>query len=92
MEICSRSIYISQCRSIKLFYKIKPDNRHIVLFTVRTNSSFKNCCVKHSSWCCPETIFTDSSGRAWYFESENTQASFIDLVNQHPVYGYEEAK
>jgi YHS domain-containing protein len=38
------------------------------------------------------TIFADSSGRVWYFESENTQASFIDIVNQHPVYGYEEAK
>ena len=38
------------------------------------------------------TIFADSSGRVWYFESENTQASFIDLVKQHSVYGYEEAK
>ncbi|NOS36220.1 MAG: hypothetical protein GQ522_06265 [Deltaproteobacteria bacterium] len=38
------------------------------------------------------TIFADSTSRVWYFESENTQASFIDLVNQHPVYGYEEAK
>jgi hypothetical protein len=38
------------------------------------------------------TIFADSTSRVWYFESENTQASFIDLVNQHPIYGYEEAK
>jgi hypothetical protein len=38
------------------------------------------------------TISTDSSGRAWYFESGNTQASFIDLVSQDTVYGYEEAK
>jgi YHS domain-containing protein len=38
------------------------------------------------------TIFTDSSGRAWYFESGNTQASFIDLASQDTVYGYEEAK
>ena len=38
------------------------------------------------------TIFTDSSGRAWYFESGNTQASFIELASQDTVYGYEEAK
>ncbi len=38
------------------------------------------------------TIFTDSSGRAWYFESGNTQSNFIDLVSQDTVYGYEEAK
>jgi len=37
------------------------------------------------------TIFTDSSGRAWYFESNNTQASFIELASQDTVYGYSEA-
>ncbi len=38
------------------------------------------------------TIFNDSSGRAWYFESGNPQASFTDLVSQDTVYGYDEAK
>ncbi|MFQ5328698.1 MAG: hypothetical protein ACE5D4_01770 [Thermodesulfobacteriota bacterium] len=38
------------------------------------------------------TIFTDSSGRAWYFESGNSQASFVELASQDTVYGYSEAK
>ena len=36
--------------------------------------------------------FSDSSGRIWYFESNNTQASFLDLASKDTVYGYSEPK
>jgi len=37
-------------------------------------------------------IYSDSSGRTWYFESNTTQASFVNLASQDTVYGYSEPK